>query len=126
MLKRNFRKFGPQIDAPGYRQWREQHHYPPLSHESVEVKAEQQLEPNIESVKPLLQIVAPNDPGAEAAPYPSSFNHIVELITSGAPIPGIKEIPDTILEGQASEPTKLVRQKPWEMAPTDDGKGKKA
>ena len=48
------------------------------------------------------------------APYPTSFSQIVELITSGEPIPGIKEVPDTVLEGQASQPTTAKRKKPWE------------
>ena len=48
------------------------------------------------------------------APYPISFSQIVELITSGGPIPGIKEVPDTVLEGQASLPTTVKRRKPWE------------
>jgi hypothetical protein len=43
-----------------------------------------------------------------------SFNHIVELITTGQPIPGIKEIPDTVLEGQKSEAITTRRKKPWE------------
>ena len=51
-----------------------------------------------------------------AAPYPISFSHIVELITSGGPIPGIKEVPDTVLEGQASLPTTVKRRKPWEKS----------
>lgn len=46
--------------------------------------------------------------------YPMSFNHIVELITTGQPIPGVKEIPDTVLEGQASHSTTSKRRKPWE------------
>jgi len=48
------------------------------------------------------------------APYPLSFNHIVELITTGQPIPGIKDIPNTVLEGQASQPVQAKRKKPWE------------
>ena len=32
----------------------------------------------------------------------------------GKPIPGIKDIPDTILEGQASENQAEKRKKPWE------------
>lgn len=43
-----------------------------------------------------------------------TFDHIVELITTGQPIPGIKSIPDTVLEGQSSESTKAKRRKPWE------------
>ncbi|KAF2097468.1 hypothetical protein NA57DRAFT_58052 [Rhizodiscina lignyota] len=48
------------------------------------------------------------------APYPTSFAQIVELITSGQPIPGIKDIPNTVLEGQQSESNKPKRRKPWE------------
>ena len=49
-----------------------------------------------------------------AAPYPISFSQVVDLVTSGGPIPGIKEVPDTVLEGQASLPTTVKRRKPWE------------
>lgn len=46
--------------------------------------------------------------------YPSSFAHIVELITNNQPIPGIEDIPDTILTGH-DEPSKATRRrKPWE------------
>lgn len=48
------------------------------------------------------------------APYPTSFSQIVELITNGSPIPGIKEVPDTVLEGQASSQITGKRRKPWE------------
>ena len=48
------------------------------------------------------------------APYPTSFSQIVQLITSGDPIPGIKEVPDTVLRGQASRPMNPKRRKPWE------------
>ena len=49
-----------------------------------------------------------------AAPYPISFSQVVDLVTSGGPIPGIKEVPDTVLEGQSSLPTTVKRRKPWE------------
>ena len=52
------------------------------------------------------------------APYPVSFSQIVELITNGEPIPGIKEVPTTVLDGQTSQPTSARRRKPWE---TGDG-----
>ncbi|EED15110.1 conserved hypothetical protein [Talaromyces stipitatus ATCC 10500] len=46
--------------------------------------------------------------------YPSSFAHIVELITNNQPIPGIEDIPDTVLSGH-DEPSKAAkRRKPWE------------
>lgn len=46
--------------------------------------------------------------------YPSSFAHIVELITTGQPIPGIQEIPDTVLTGHDTASAKPLRRKPWE------------
>ncbi|KAF4631786.1 hypothetical protein G7Y89_g6343 [Cudoniella acicularis] len=48
------------------------------------------------------------------APYPPTFAEIIELITSGAPIPGIMEIPDTVLTSQATAPKATKRRKPWE------------
>ena len=62
--------------------------------------------------------------GDAAAPYPVTFDEIVELISSGKPVPGIKEIPDTVLEGQESTKITSKRQKPWEKAaivPQSDG-----
>ena len=51
---------------------------------------------------------------AEEARYPTSFNHIVELIINGQPIPGIKDVPDTVLSGQDSPAATAKRKKPWE------------
>jgi len=52
--------------------------------------------------------------GMSNAPKPASFAEICEMIAEGKPIPGIKDIPDTILEGQASESQMGKRRKPWE------------
>ena len=49
------------------------------------------------------------------APYPTSFSQIVDLITTGQPIPGVKEVPDTLLTGQESQATTAKRRKPWEQ-----------
>ena len=57
---------------------------------------------------------APANPSEPPAPYPTTFAHIVELITTGQPIPGIKEIPNTVLEGQGTAAEKPKRRKPWE------------
>ncbi|PYH40630.1 DUF5572 domain-containing protein [Aspergillus saccharolyticus JOP 1030-1] len=62
-----------------------------------------------------------NAPLVETEPaYPSSFAHIVELITAGQPIPGIQQIPDTILIGQATPSTRSKRRKPWEQQSDND------
>lgn len=47
---------------------------------------------------------------------PNSYNDIVEMILSGKPIPGIKEIPNTVLgEEASSESSATERKKPWEQ-----------
>ncbi|KAJ5164688.1 uncharacterized protein N7500_006518 [Penicillium coprophilum] len=69
-----------------------------------------------------LQISEASDPstsGPESSThpepaYPSSFAHIVELITTGQPIPGIQDIPDTVLSGHDISSEKPRRRKPWE------------
>ncbi|KAF7900976.1 hypothetical protein EAF00_003197 [Botryotinia globosa] len=47
-------------------------------------------------------------------PYPPSFAEIVALITAGATIPGIRDIPDTVLTDQGTQPVARKRRKPWE------------
>ncbi|KAL9620278.1 MAG: hypothetical protein Q9160_005177 [Pyrenula sp. 1 TL-2023] len=52
---------------------------------------------------------------ADGAPYPTSFSHIIDLITRNEPVPGIEQIPDTVLEADMSKPsTTPKRRKPWE------------
>ena len=54
-------------------------------------------------------------PDPKIAPYPPTFAQIVKLIQTGAPIPGIREIPDTLIPlEQASKPVLPKRRKPWE------------
>jgi len=55
-------------------------------------------------------------PTTEEIPQPASFADIVALIQSGQPIPGIRDIPDTVLTGQGSESTQPPRRKPWEQS----------
>lgn len=48
-----------------------------------------------------------------------SYAALVEMIQSGKPIPGIKDIPDTVLEGQGTQPAASQRRKPWEKDTSD-------
>lgn len=57
---------------------------------------------------------APSEAADPNPSYPTSFADIVTLINSGAPIPGIKEIPDTVLADKATQPAASKRRKPWE------------
>lgn len=56
-----------------------------------------------------------------STPYPKSFAEIVELITSGKPIPGIKEIPNELSDEPPSESVEPQRRKPWEQGPQANG-----
>ncbi|KAG0346215.1 hypothetical protein BG004_002162 [Podila humilis] len=48
--------------------------------------------------------------------YPKSFQEICELIASGKPIPGIRQIPNNLAEGTPSSPKLAPKRKPWERA----------
>lgn len=102
------RKAGTTVDFDGYKQWVE-------SHRDRSVNG-----------SGLTNAAAPAESGTGAggiteAPKPASFAQIVELITEGKPIPGIKDIPDTILDGQSSTSQAERRKKPWEKeAATED------
>ncbi|RHZ90293.1 hypothetical protein Glove_1g26 [Diversispora epigaea] len=50
----------------------------------------------------------------ETPQYPKSFQQVIELITSGQPIPGIKKIPNEINKETPSHPKLEQRKKPWE------------
>lgn len=57
----------------------------------------------------------------EAAPYPQSFSHIIELIKSGKAVPGVRDIPNTVVRDPSVTPFgKMVRpKKPWEKNEPD-------
>ncbi|KAL4915573.1 hypothetical protein BDW62DRAFT_188138 [Aspergillus aurantiobrunneus] len=57
-------------------------------------------------------------PTSQEPTYPTSFAHIVELITTGQPVPGVQQIPDTLLVGQGAVSGKPKRLKPWEKEET--------
>lgn len=56
---------------------------------------------------------------ANETPYSSNYQELVELIVSGKPVPGIKDIPDTVLSDQKSESKASQRLKPWEKKPEE-------
>jgi hypothetical protein len=70
-------------------------------------------------------LAATNPPPASTSEVPAgpklSYQEIVDLIQSGKPIPGIKEIPDTVLAGQGTSSTQTRRAKPWEKDGSTNG-----
>lgn len=71
-------------------------------------------------VKSIDQGAASNQAEVEDAPYSSNYQQLVELIVSGKPVPGIKNIPDTVLTEQKSESTASTRPKPWARSVEQD------
>ena len=104
------RKAGTPVDFEGYKRWTES---------EGQASSTNGHQPLAESQDPIAAQPAAPQPSAGGngmadAPKPASFAEICEMIAEGKPIPGIKDIPDTILEGQASETQKDKRRKPWE------------
>ncbi|KAL4992508.1 hypothetical protein BDW68DRAFT_149903 [Aspergillus falconensis] len=98
------------LDIATYKSWLEARR---VSSASVEVSREfnssatsaPSLSGNINTV---------STPTSQEPAYPTSFAHIVELITTGQPVPGVQQIPDTLLTGQGAVSAKPKRLKPWE------------
>lgn len=100
------RKDGQPVDFNGYKHWVESHRQGGNAvQDTVNGDA---LNSHVDTEE------EQSSGGMGEAPKPASFAEICELIAKGKPIPGIKDIPDTILEGQASESQTEKRKKPWE------------
>ncbi|GKT46963.1 uncharacterized protein ColSpa_07144 [Colletotrichum spaethianum] len=65
--------------------------------------------------KPPSQADAPGEGGDEPA-YPMGFAQMLEMIQKGIPIPGIRQIPDTVVRDASVKPfgKRAVPKKPWE------------
>ena len=109
------------VDFNAYTNWQSKNSVPVLSGTSNQDRACRSVTQVEETAPSIFDSIVPASTSTEPpAPYPVSFSEIVELITTGQPIPGIKEVPDTLLEGQASRPTTAKRKKPWEKDGTEN------
>ena len=136
------RKYGvdPPLDSNQYRSWL-QKQTTVTSAPGTNVHVEQQTTPSSESAtEPLSSApgTTASDPTQPA--YPPSFAELVDMITQNKPIPGIEEIPDTVIpdssltslpQDVSSERTAPPqgRRKPWEKTasieePVSEGSGK--
>ncbi|KAF2755199.1 hypothetical protein EJ05DRAFT_488727 [Pseudovirgaria hyperparasitica] len=104
------RKFSIPVDFDAYKRYRESANLPIPN--GVFVSQADSVPCNSSTPTPNME--GANGSTQPDAPYPTSFAEIVELITSGKPIPGIKDIPPTVLEGQGTQAVKPRRKKPWE------------
>ncbi|KAL9638610.1 MAG: hypothetical protein Q9164_001442 [Protoblastenia rupestris] len=112
------RKKGVPIDFSAYKAWRAQRKTsgdlingiaPHIDPNSATAASSSAIERS-----PTLRHEPANGPAEPPAPYPTTFSQIVELISTDQPIPGIKDVPDIVLEGQSSQPMAGKRRKPWE------------
>lgn len=109
------RKIGTSIDPTAYRDWRERRvtASDSLANGNIAV-SDTQAAPSNDDRNTAMRHETSGTGDEPPAPYPNTFSQIVELISTGQPIPGIKEIPETVLEGQASQAVAGKRRKPWE------------
>ena len=103
------RKFEVPVDFSAYKEWRLQHKCPSAQTGAPALNGVSSIETKVN------ESMASTTPSTDPpAPYPSTFSQIVDLITTGQPVPGIKDIPDTVLAGQETQSTTAKRKKPWE------------
>lgn len=110
------------IDYDAYRNWRSRNIASDTSNHNVSFRASASS-PSNEKQKNSLPIHSStgsdvlstsSQPSAVEAPYPITFNQVVDLIVNGRPVPGIKKVPDTLLPDQESQAKTAKRKKPWE------------
>ncbi|KAK5660890.1 hypothetical protein OQA88_12263 [Cercophora sp. LCS_1] len=64
-----------------------------------------------------------NGNGNEKAPYPAHFQAIIEAVTTGKPVEGVREIPNTVVrkEGITAVGKMQAPRKPWERQRSEIG-----
>ncbi|KAI9735132.1 MAG: hypothetical protein M1834_001720 [Cirrosporium novae-zelandiae] len=108
------RKFNIPVDFPSYCSWRNQENHPPTISSDSNGPSTPSISRIDSSGNQITEAPGPATSPDLDPPYPTSFSHIVDLITTGKPIPGIEDIPDIVLEGQGPPSAKQKRKKPWE------------
>ncbi|KAF9975107.1 hypothetical protein BGZ73_001368 [Actinomortierella ambigua] len=104
-----FSRFMEAFDLNEYNAWKQSQPQQPSSSLSTDTK----VDIAHESAAPSPQPTQPAAPSSEPT-YPKSFQEICELIASGQPIPGIRQIPNSLADGTPSETKMTPRLKPWE------------
>ncbi|KAL8757827.1 MAG: hypothetical protein Q9184_004108 [Pyrenodesmia sp. 2 TL-2023] len=113
------RKRDVSIDFHSYMLWRSELSLPPVTAGFQDTVASEVRSNGTPADSGMDETLTAKQPEQQSqAPYPSSFAQIVDLITKGDPIPGIKEVPDTLLTGQESMANTAKRRKPWEREET--------
>ena len=115
------RKHGlPAIDPSAYRSWLHSRPSNSTGHavdvdQPSDIPAAAATDESASTADISTALEAPAGGLGQAPPYPDSFAAIVDLITRNVPVPGIEEIPDTVLEHGSSKVDHTARRKkPWE------------
>lgn len=127
------RKFKVEVDYLKYRDWKMAHSSEPPNHQVAhtstpptysqsfsidDLGANQPVatENNTSEILPSYTEPLSEDTLSPPAPYPPSFDEVVEMIQSGRGhlLPGIKTIPPTVLTDKITTSTVDLRKKPWE------------
>ncbi|KAI9820923.1 MAG: hypothetical protein M1826_000798 [Phylliscum demangeonii] len=94
------------VDPDGYRSWRQHRQLGALAGAAASTGPANGTAPS-----PVRDAATTAGPGT---PYPVAFVEIAELIALGRAVPGIRRIPDTVLDGRDSPSAAATRRKPWE------------
>ena len=125
------RKHGISVEPDAYRSWRRMRKLPSLT----QVLGWTGVTPTTTDgsyVGPIPQqrglstssaIDVDNGSVQETVADPTSFAHVVDLIRSGKPMAGIRDIPDTVRDGDESQSILVPRRKPWEGEERHDRRG---
>ncbi|KAF9940857.1 hypothetical protein BGZ65_005880 [Modicella reniformis] len=114
-----FARFVQNFDYNQYKAWSTQR----WSSTEGSLKAQEQTQSTTEDTmqiepQPSVNAVTTSDAPTADPNYPKSFQEICELIASGQPIPGIRQIPNNLAEGTPSESRMAPKLKPWEQKKT--------
>ncbi|KAI0004803.1 hypothetical protein F4779DRAFT_60225 [Xylariaceae sp. FL0662B] len=82
--------------------------------------------PSWQSAAPTTELYVQRDTSSadpDKEPYPKKFEEIVEFVVAGKPIPGIRKIPDTVVEDPSitAHGRLAVPPKPWETRRAGSG-----
>jgi len=115
------RKFKTDVDYPKYRNWKLFQNALATGQSTSSEEYLGSLTPSTNDIRVLGANPYDETCHEPSAPYPQNFAEVAEMITTGRGhlLPGVKEIPPTILADKITPPTKELRKKPWEKDGAD-------
>ena len=123
----------PPVDPSAYRSWLQSRPSGdatsfPVAGQSSHISTAAPTDESTATSADVPPSLAATSPGSDQPPpYPTSFAAIVDLITRNVPVPGIEEIPDTVLDhGSSKVDNTARRRKPWETEPESTGESQSA